>query len=90
MIHNYLQVAYGEDRRSGVKLKLHLFDLLWICCELVKQQVAGLVKSCGFVLQLVVEPTAQTPLVRFVVDLLWMFCPTCCSTQIKQVELELK
>jgi hypothetical protein len=40
-------------------------DLLWICCTI---QVVGLVESCGFVVQLVVGPTAQTPLVRFVVD----------------------
>jgi hypothetical protein len=33
-------------------------------------QVVGLVASCGFVVQRVVGPTAQTPFVQFIVDLL--------------------
>jgi hypothetical protein len=58
------------------KLKLHLFNLLWICCGFVVQQVVGFVESCGFVAQLV-WPTAQTTSVQFVVDLLWICCVSC-------------
>ena len=35
-----------------IKFKLHLFDLLWICCGFVVQQVVDLSKSCGFVVDL--------------------------------------
>jgi hypothetical protein len=69
-----------------MKLKLHLFDLLRISCEFVIQQVVGLVKSCGLVVDLLYNllytgPTAQTPLIRFVVDLLW----TCCGFAVQLV-----
>jgi hypothetical protein len=41
---------------------------------------------CGFVVQLVVGPTAQTPLVRFVVDLLWICCGFTVQLVVQQIE----
>jgi hypothetical protein len=35
-----------------LKLKVHKLDLLWLCSKFILQQVAGLVESCGFVVNL--------------------------------------
>jgi hypothetical protein len=51
---------------SVIKLKLHLFDLLWICCGFVVQLFDLLYSfsiRCG-------QVESHTPLFRFVVDLL--------------------
>jgi hypothetical protein len=58
---------FGRRTKAPTPLVRLFVDLLWM----VVQQVVGLAESCGFVVQLVAGPTAQTPLDRFVVDLLY-------------------
>jgi hypothetical protein len=61
-----------------IKLTLHLFDLLWICCGFVVQQAVRLVVKlwicCGFAVDLLYsfsiccgQVESHTPLFRFVV-----------------------
>jgi hypothetical protein len=51
-----MQCLVGNAAFFSLNLKLHLFDLLWICCGYVVQQVVGLVVKlwicCGFFVQL--------------------------------------
>jgi hypothetical protein len=94
-----------------LKLKLHLFDLLWICCGYVVQLFDLLWISrkpysaasicCGFVVESTTNPQHldTSRCCEFVVDLLWICCTTCCTTnpqqcttnpqQIEQVKFEL-
>jgi hypothetical protein len=37
-----------DDVDASVKLKLHLFDVLWVYCGFVEHQLFGLVESCEF------------------------------------------
>jgi hypothetical protein len=66
-------------------------DLLWIC-----QKVEKLWSCCGFAVQLIVQQIhnksnkwslTPTPLVQFLVDLLWICYTTSCTTCRKVVDL---
>jgi hypothetical protein len=68
--------AASVESILAYKLKLHLFDLFWICCGLVVQQVVWLVAKlwiCCTAFRLVADKSkleSHTPLIRFVADLL--------------------
>jgi hypothetical protein len=82
---------YVDVSTCRQNLELHLLDFLWICYTANCRTCRKLWIFCRLVVQLVVGPTALTPLARFavdcgfIVDLLWICCGFAVQLVVQQI-----